>query len=208
MLDSRKDRMGIGVIGAGLPRTGTSSLGVALQQLLGGPSYSMSSIPGHPFDLGTGWERVFRGQPVDWGQVFNGYVAALDWPASMFWRELSEAYPEALVILSTRDNPEVWWQSADATFLPFARLALAPDWNHGTGLTDLLERFAGIKDWNDPVTLMSAYERHNAEVRKSVPSHRLLEWNPSQGWEPICQLLHLPVPDMPFPWVNKRSDWG
>jgi len=200
--------MSIRVIGAGLPRTGTSSLGVALQHLLGGPSYSMSVIPGHPFDLGESWERAFAGQPVDWEKHFDGYVAVLDWPASAFWRELSAAFPDVPVILSVRDNAELWWQSCDATFLPFARMALAPDWDHGTGLVDLLECLTGTKDWNDPATLMAAYERHNAEVRESIPASRLLEWNPAQGWEPICQTLRLPVPDMPFPWVNKRSEWG
>lgn len=46
--------MGLRIVGAGLPRTGTSSLRLALEQLLGGRCYHMSVIPGHPFDLGRG----------------------------------------------------------------------------------------------------------------------------------------------------------
>src|SRR5437867_5865647 len=45
--------MSLRVVGAGLPRTGTSSLKDALEELLGGPCLHMSTIPGHPFDLGT-----------------------------------------------------------------------------------------------------------------------------------------------------------
>jgi hypothetical protein len=200
--------MSLKVVGAGLPRTGTASLGIALEHLLGGRIHHMSVIPGHPFDLGAGWDLALAGGNPDWGQMFEGYIAAVDWPASLFYREISESYPQALVLLSVRDSAETWWQSAEATFLPFARLALAPDWNGGTGLTDLLERFTGQKEWNDPATLMAAYERHNAEVRQAVPSHRLLEWQATEGWQPICQALGVAVPDRPFPWVNRRQDWG
>ena len=195
------------VVGAGLPRTGTNSLRIALEQLLGGPCYHMNRIPGHPFDLGEGWNRALAGDTSDVNQLLQGYVASVDWPASMFWRELSEANPEALILFSVRDSAETWWQSANETFLPYARLALAPDWKEGRGLADLLEHFTGTKQWDDPATLMAAYERHNANVRRNAPSDRLLEWTPSDGWEPICEALYLPVPENPFPWTNKRSEW-
>ena len=106
----------------------------------------MREIPGHPFDLGAGWDRALAGDAPDWAQIFDGYVAAVDWPASMFWRELSAANPDALVLLSVRDNAEAWWRSAEATILPVARMALAPDWNEGRDLLSLLERFAGRSD--------------------------------------------------------------
>lgn len=200
--------MKLRIVGAGLPRTSTSSLTVALEQLLGGRVQHMHTIPGHPFDLGRDWNQALAGDMPDWNQVLDGYNAAVDWPASMFWRELSEAYPDALVLLSVRDSAETWWQSANATILPVARMALAPDWNEGRGLVDLLERFTGSKHWDDQATLMAAYERHNAAVRHIVPSHRLLEWRATEGWAPICRALDLPVPALPFPWTNRREDWG
>ncbi len=200
--------MHLRVVGAGLPRTGTSSLGIALAHLLGGPCHHMSVIPGHPFDLGAGWDRALAGEAPDWNQIFDGFVAALDWPASMFWHDLSEANPDALVLLSVRDTAETWWQSANATFLPAARMALAPDWTGGRGLVALLERFAQTEQWDDPAMLMAAYEHHNAKVRKTARRYRLLEWRAEEGWVPICSALGVPVPDFPFPWVNRRSDWG
>lgn len=199
--------MELRVVGAGLPRTGTHSLQIALQHLLGGRCYHMREIPGHPFDLGEGWEHALAGEGADFDQLLDGYVASVDWPASMFWRELSEANPDALVLLSLRDTPETWWQSVDATILPYARLALEPGWSEGRGLLDLLERFTGTEQWDHPATMMDAYERHNAEVRKNVPSGRLLEWQAAEGWGPICHALRLPVPDIPFPWTNRRSEW-
>lgn len=200
--------MTLQIIGAGLPRTGTSSLTIALGQLLGGRSYHMSVIPGHPFDLGGGWNQALAGGTPDWDQLFAGYSAAVDWPASIFWRELSEAYPAALVLLSLRDSAEIWWQSINSTILPVARLALAPDWNEGRGLLDLLERFTGSKQWDDPALLMAAYKRYNAAVQQSIPPHRLLAWRASEGWAPLCRALGVPVPTEPFPWTNRREHWG
>jgi hypothetical protein len=200
--------MNLKVVGAGLPRTGTASQVIALEQLLGGRCYHMREIPGHPFDLGDEWDRALSGETPDWDRLFDGYVAAVDWPTSMFWRELSQVNPAALVLLSVQASAEVWWQSAQATILRVAREALAPDWNKGRGLLTLLERFTGTADWDDPATLMAAYERHVQEVKMGVPQHRLLEWYASEGWPPLCHALNLPVPDIPFPWVNRRSDWG
>ena len=200
--------MNLRVVGAGLPRTGTTSLTKALEHLVGGRSYHMSVIPGHPFDLGTGWNQGLAGEAPDWDQMFDGYTAAVDWPASMFWRELSAANPNALVLLSLRDSAETWWQSANATILPVARMALAPDWNEGRGLLDLLERFTGSKQWDDPARLMNAYEQHNTAVKQSISPHRLLEWRAAEGWAPLCRALDVPVPDLPFPWTNRRENWG
>lgn len=199
--------MNLQVIGAGLPRTGTQSLQIALEHLLGRKCYHMREIPGHPFDLGKGWEHALAGEAVEWDGLLDGYAATADWPAAMFWRELSEANPKALILLSVRDSPETWWRSANKTILPYARMAQAPGWNEGRGLVDLLERFTGTTHWDDPAALMSAYERHNADVRRRAPAERLLEWHAPDGWDPICHALGLPVPEVPFPWTNQRSEW-
>ena len=90
------------VVGAGLPRTGISSLKVALEHLLGGACYHMQVIPGHPFDLGSAWQQA--NQTSDWDAILAGYIATADWPASIFWRELNVANPNALVLLSVREN--------------------------------------------------------------------------------------------------------
>jgi len=200
--------MTLQVLGAGLPRTATSSLGVALDQLLGGHRHHMSAIAGHPFDLGDVWRMALTRDTPNWQHVFDGYIAAVDWPASAFWQELSEVYPDALLILSVRDSAQVWYESLAATILPVTRLALDPDWTAGRDLVDLFVRFTGTTQWDDPATLMAAYERHNAAVRESIPQRRLLEWNAKEGWEPLCRALEKAVPDQPFPWRNKKEDWG
>lgn len=196
------------VIGAGLPRTATSSLNRALEYLLKGKGLNMSAIPGHPFNLGDNWDSALASKMPDWNKALDGFSSAVDWPASMFWHELSEAFPDAIIILSTRDSVDIWLQSLEATVLPVARMALVPDWDDGFGLLRLLERFTGSKDWDNAARLKDAYLRHNQEVRDSAPASRLVDWKATDGWLPICRALHLPVPDMPFPWTNKREDWG
>lgn len=200
--------MTLRVVGAGLPRTGTASLKEALEVLLGGKCHHMRELPGHPFELGEGWSHALAGQTPDWEQLFTGYVATVDWPASLFWHELSIAYPNAIVLLSVRSSAKVWWQSAESTILPVARQSLALDWSSGRDFLTLLEKFAGTSHWDDAATLMNAYERHNASVRATISSDRLLEWQVGEGWAPICHALGLPIPNQPFPWTNRRDDWS
>lgn len=193
------------VIGAGLPRTGTSSLKKALQYLLEGACYHMSEIPGHPFDLGAEWQRALDGKQPDWNRIFGGYVAAVDWPASLYWRELHELQPDALVILSTREDAGTWWRSMDELVLKYARLSSANGWNAGRDLGLLLERFSGTRHWDDRTALISAYHRHHEMVKSIVQPFRLLEWKPTDGWKPICTALGVPVPGFAFPWEDGRG---
>jgi hypothetical protein len=111
------------------------------------------------------------------------------------------------VVLSLRDSATTWWESANATILPVAR---HPDaWGAGprNDLVELLRRFTGAQDWDDPDLLMQAYDAHLAAVRAEIPGDRLVEWRPVDGWEPLCRAVGVPVPDVPFPHENKRADW-
>ena len=44
-------------------------------------------------------------------------------------------------------------------------------------------------------------------MRADVDPARLVEWQPGDGWEPICAALDVPVPDEPFPHVNSTADF-
>src|SRR6266566_10081202 len=99
--------MTLRVIGAGMGRTGTMSLKLALERLLGGPCYHMVEVFPRPAHFGL-WTAAGRGKPTDWHALFDGFVAAVDWPAAAFWKEIADAFPEAIILLSTRDS-ESWW---------------------------------------------------------------------------------------------------
>src|SRR4051794_7389264 len=140
--------MSLRVIGAGLPCTGTRSLKAALERLLGGPCYHMEDVFSNLAHVST-WRRALAGEPPDWNGFPAGYVATVDWPASAFWPDLLAAHPQALVILSVRDQPGTWWRSADRTILPGARREAPADlreWQ--TMFRDLLVRHLDPQ-WSD-----------------------------------------------------------
>ncbi|MEY2421087.1 MAG: hypothetical protein QOI95_1154 [Acidimicrobiaceae bacterium] len=196
--------MSLAVVGAGVGRTGTHSLKVALEQLLGGPCHHMIEILGDPSQI-PAWIDAIEGGPVDWAKMLEGYRAIVDWPGGAFWRELLAANPDALVLLSVRE-PNVWYRSAANTIFPAVAHAppeVAPWLNSVRRL--LHDRFSD--QFDDPAAMIAAYEEHNAAVRREVPPAQLLEWQPSDGWEPICERLGLPVPAEPFPVTNSTDDF-
>jgi hypothetical protein len=58
---------------------------------------------------------------------------------------------------------------------------------------------------DDEASLVSRYEQHNDEVQKVIPKERLLVYNVSEGWEPLCAFLRVPVPAEPFPKTNSTQ---
>ena len=195
--------MGLAVVGAGVGRTGTHSLKIALERLLGGPCHHMIEVFGHPEQV-PAWIGAIDGEPVDWAALLDGYRAQVDWPGASFWPELLAANPDALVLLSVRD-PESWYRSASNTiFLSFDRFPPeAASWLDA--LRRLFhDRFCDRID--DATAMMDAFERHNAAVRKAVPSSQLLEWRPEDGWDSICERLGVSVPDEPFPLTNTTNE--
>lgn len=200
--------MTLKVVGAGLGRTGTYSLKLALEQLLDAPCYHMAEVFSHPEHVPL-WHQAVKGKHPDWKEIFNGFLAAVDEPASCFWEPLSQTYPDALVLLSVRD-PESWWKSSHNTiFRDFTDDAPSvsqsvSDWHAMVSdMNDLLFP----KGLEDKGAAIEVFEQHNAQVRQTVSPNRLLEWQATEGWAPICSALNLPVPDEPFPHRNTTKEW-
>jgi hypothetical protein len=62
-------------------------------------------------------------------------------------------------------------------------------------------------DYQDRDQAIAAYDRHNAGVRTEAPLDRLHQWQPGDGWEPLCRMLGVDVPDEPFPHVNSKEEF-
>jgi Sulfotransferase domain len=208
------------VINAGLGRTGTHSLKAAFWILGLGPCYSaemMWSEPGHA----ETWRRACDGEQVDWPALFAGYRSGLDWPVCAFWRELTTTFPDMRVLLSLRD-PEQWFVSFRSTVhaaltTPMPKASVLRQMRQRGAVIPVFQRLPelgarvitrGMTETLDSrEEMIAAFERHNAAVRAEVPADRLLVWEVSDGWEPLCAFLGVPVPNEPFPKVNDRKSY-
>lgn len=205
------------LIGAGLPRTATLSQKVALELLGLGPCYHMVNVLGDLDEL-PAWRRALDGEQAP-EEVLDGYESTVDWPGGFFYRELLEAYPDAKVLLSVRDG-EKWERSMRDTIwgvlygdilirdLSNARCRVDPKWRAYVQLMNEMWNRIGVKSDAAPGEIARASERYNEEVQRTVPSDRLLVWSVSDGWEPLCRFLDLPVPSMPFPHLNDSEAFG
>jgi len=198
--------MTLEIVGAGLGRTGTHSLKNALELLLGGPCYHMVEVFGRPDDIPV-WDAAINGDMPDWGAFLSDYRSAVDWPAAAFWREIWEANPDAVVLLSSRDA-DGWWKSANNTIFQITSAQDVPpemQAQHAMATNMLVKRFT--PDWQSEGPAKKAYEQHNADVRASVPADRLIDYRTGDGWAPICEKLGMPIPSEPFPHVNTTDEF-
>jgi hypothetical protein len=195
-----------------------------MDRLGAGPCYHMSDVMRDPARARAWLAATASGNP-DWGSLFAGFASTMDWPASAFWRELLEAYPEAKAILTVRD-PEQWYESMDKTILRSwreraQRLSQPADQRTETAQTRVTDTsdffeltqsvvngrvFDGRAAERDHA--IATFERHNAEVVATVPADRLLVYEVSQGWKPLCEFLDVAVPDEPFPRENDAATFS
>jgi hypothetical protein len=123
-------------------------------------------------------------------------------PMNLLVKELLEAYPEAKVILTTRD-PEKWRRSIENSVVLIGKwriwpyLALvSPDC---AAWFNMFNKMNVVMDGWSVASLL----RHNAGVRAVVPKEKLLEFKLGQdGWKELCDFIELPQPAGDFPHVN------
>jgi hypothetical protein len=164
------------------------------------------------------WDRALDGD-APWEQIFAGFHSTVDWPGGHFFAELSNAYPQAKVLLSTRE-PDGWEKSFRETIwnmcfgeslirlLSSARAQIDPRWERYLALVDRMfwsGSAAFAPKHSEPADLIAAMERHNEAVKRAVAPERLLLWRVEDGWEPLCEFLEVPTPDEPLPHLNDRA---
>lgn len=195
--------MTLKVIGAGFGRTATASLKYALETLLGAPCYHMSEVLGKAGHVDL-WLNAANGH-ADWDEIFRGYAATVDFPASNYWRELADEYPDAKVLLSLRD-PARWFASTQETiFSPtLQKLQAGTKWGRMAKAT-INDHLGG--QMNDRDALIGAFNAHNDSVRAAFDDDRLLVFEAKQGWGPLCSFLGVDEPNEPFPHVNSKEEF-
>ncbi|KAI0126849.1 NAD dependent epimerase/dehydratase [Xylariales sp. AK1849] len=211
------------VIGAGMCRTGTKTLNEALSILLKGPCHDsgIQSLGGSPHEIKT-WLDIMELAPLqsgpedeqkmDWliQSIFDGYVATMDCPAASLVPEIMRAYPEAIVIVTTREQKS-WWKSMknmngmmSTWYLPVIVMWLRKAQGYGVWGV----RFQALSKWRygSEGIREPTKEIHEDHIRKVVPKEKVHWYNVADGWEPLCKILNVPVPDQPFPHNNSKSE--
>lgn len=157
------------------------------------------------------------------GEIHNilgnqGYITTCDFPAAVYWREQMVRYPDAKLILTYRD-PEVWYKSFMSTIAnmqpdnkacPFGvRVTFAmglPCKGAAAMLHKVITRDCFNNDWSKE-NIIAQYIAHIEDVRASCVPEKLLIWEVSQGWKPLCAFLNVPEPDIPFPHENTTIEY-
>ena len=194
--------MALKIIGAGMGRTGTASLKVALEALGIGRCYHMTEVLKNP-GFTKDWINAAEGN-ADWEKIFNGYSATVDNPGCNYWKELAAHYPESKVILTTRDANK-WFDSTNETIhsaefsrfmknSPFGEMIQKTMW-------DRMENRMQDREY-----MVDFFTKHSADIISTIAADRLLVYQVSDGWEPLCEFLDVPVPDTEFPRINSRNE--
>ncbi|CAI7607493.1 unnamed protein product [Penicillium pancosmium] len=178
------------VIGAGLPRTATSSLQAALEELGFDPCLHMAQIIPHPDRMETlieaAKEKDNQRRQKLIRQLVDGYETVCDMPAVFFLPELLEMYPKAKIVLSTRPDAvsDRLWYRMNMHILDWCK-----------------EKYGSNDPFNETM-----YARHNDMVRTIAKErgHEVLEFEAEDGWKPLCEFLDKAIPDSRFPKLNEK----
>lgn len=202
--------MGIKIIGAGFGRTGTSSLKDALDRLGVTPCYHMRDVMEKSEHIRLWHDAAIHNQG-DWATIFQGYLSTVDWPGTFFYKDLMKQYPDAKVILTVR-NPESWYRS---TYETIYQDQLHPEMYEEFGWPLALDEMVKAIIWqgtfqgrfDDSSYAIDCFQRHNAEVQRTVPAEKLLVYDIKDGWDPLCRFLNVPIPVEAFPHSNKTQEY-
>ena len=181
------------------------SIKAALEILGYRPCYHMKTVLTRPWQI-LFWMKAGRNTPPDWIRFFRRYRATIDWPSCEYYKELMEAYPDAIVLLNTR-NPGEWY---DSTYKTIYRVqTMFPPWMRFfvTMQEKLIWKGRFNDQFEDREKAIKNYLDHHEEVMKHVPPGRLLVYDVKEGWGPLCRFLGVSIPDIPFPHLNETRDY-
>ena len=216
------------VLVLGASRTGTMSILTALERLGYNPYHMAKAMKAPRLNFSL-WNEALKakfhpeqvttpslGKP--WGReefdkILGDFDGVEDMPSISFCEELIAAYPEAKVVLNTRDV-DAWLRSMDGTVgrvlrwrgwetLAWWDPALVGPWYEHVKLV-LPTVYGTVSDYSARGPARGAIARHHARVRAAVAGQegRLLEYKVQDEWGPLCEFLGKEVPEGGFPNIN------
>ncbi|KAI0099688.1 hypothetical protein GGR51DRAFT_551894 [Nemania sp. FL0031] len=225
---------GLQVIVCSLPRTGTTSIKLALERL-GYPNvYHMSTFVENPEDhkyWGQAIKAKISGHPIPhsvWDGLFGKYQAVVDAPSCYFAIELAEAYPNAKVVILNRDS-EKWYDSFANTVQKMIkrresletlewtlRPCLPTQLSAIMRIGNLLSKSGVGLGSYDKKECLRFFHKYYANCRARIGRERCIELKVQDGWSPLCEHLGVCVPGCstvdgwvpaPFPQANDTESF-
>lgn len=180
------------IIGVGMHKTGTTSLGKALKIL----GYSWSGWREESASL---FKRGHQGALIDMVEDFDCFE---DSPWYLMYEDIWKRYPDVKLILTKRKSLDDWY---DSLVKHLGR--------RGESKFSFLEILYGtenIADCRDHV--LDRHLRHISSVREFSKKYDvpLLEvcWEDGDGWAELCEFLGKPIPQVAFPRANAAAAKG
>ncbi len=213
--------MAIKIIGAGLPRTGTNTLKESLERLGYKKTYHMKELLVHPENLHY-WLTLKETGTTNWDELYKGYQATVDFPAYPWYKEHMKQYPDAKVILTVRPF-EKWytsvystiWKAGPQTFPE--KIGMLSKLLFNPRLRSVIKCVKFSKamifgahlqgKFEDKDFAEKVFNKHIEDVKVYVPADKLLVYDVSDGWGPLCKFLGVPEPNEPLPHLNKKENF-
>jgi len=213
--------MSLKIIGAGFPRTGTTTLKQSLETLGFKHVYHMKELLVNPDKLHY-WQTLAETGDTDWESLYQGYDATVDFPGYPWYKAHMKKYPDAKVILTVRDF-DAWYKSVDNTVFragpqtPLEKIKMMGKLIASARARKVVKCIKFFKktffanelqgQFQNKEFAKKAWEKHIADVKATVPKDKLLVYDVRDGWGPLCKFLGVQEPAEPLPHLNKKENF-
>lgn len=181
------------ILGVGLQKTGTTTLGVCLREF-GYQHQSYSVRAAQMYAHGSMAELLI------WTDRFESFD---DVPWALMYRHIDERYPLSKFILTRRRSSAAWFESLYKHMLRMGEKSATAEMNTAI--------YGRPDPHNDRAGAIAVYEDHLHSVRTYFQDRpdALLEvcWDTGSGWSELARFLNKPVPERAFPHANRAPGW-
>ncbi len=175
------------VVGIGLNKTGTKTLGVCLRHW----GFKHVSCDHAAFTL---WRTGRLGELLTYAGAYDSFE---DWPWPLVYKDIDRAFPGTKFILTRRADAETWFTSVC---------------QHASrkGPSEYRRYIYGHGMPHDHRTdHIEFYDAHNRSVREYFENRPgdFLEvcWEEGSGWDVLASFLAVERPEMTFPHANRSA---
>jgi len=180
------------VVGIGLPKTGTTSLGYCLRRF---------GFKHRTYDMHLA-AKVKKNQLADAMREAEKYESFEDWPWFMLYREFDQEFPNSKFILTLRKDKDTYVKSLMGHHEREGiqnKDFVKPAW------WDVVHEVEPA-DW-DYEKSARRYEKHNRDVLEYFADRinkdlLVVCWETGDGWAELSRFLEKRIPNEPFPHLR------